>query len=136
MKFHNRQFGELTYDETHVFRFPEGIIGFEHLRKFLVVDEEDAEPFRWLVSLEDSDLSFPLIHPMVVVPEYTVPCASGATIFVVAVLTEPVEESTVNLRAPIIIDHTKRMGRQVIHDNDGYALQHRLFPEFSPTRSR
>jgi flagellar assembly factor FliW len=128
MKFHSRQFGELQYDETHVFRFPEGIIGFEHLREFLVVDDEDAQPFRWLVSVEDSDLSFPLIHPSVVVPEYTISFSSDATIFVVALFAEHVEETTVNLRAPIVIDNKERLGRQVILENDAYALHHPLFP--------
>ena len=131
MTFHSRQFGDLEFEETHVFLFPEGIIGFENLRQFLVVDDEGSQPFRWLVSLEDGDLSFPLIHPGVVEPGYSIPDVGDATIFVVALLTDPVEDSSVNLRAPIVIENKTRTGKQIILEDDGHELQRRLFPSAS-----
>ena len=45
MKFTNRQFGELEFDDDHVVMFPGGLIGFERHRKFLIVDDVDSEPF-------------------------------------------------------------------------------------------
>jgi flagellar assembly factor FliW len=127
MKFTSRQFGDIEYQETHEFQFPDGIIGFEHLRKFLIIDDEDAQPFRWLVSLEDPNLSFPMIPPSIVVPDYEPALPGGATVFAVAVLNEPIEESTVNLRAPVIIDTATRTGRQVVVEQDRHSLQHPLF---------
>lgn len=133
MKRHNRQFGELEYEADHVYRFPEGVIGFEHLRDFLIIDDEDSQPFRWLVSLEDADLCFPLIHPSLVVGPYDVPVSYDATVFLVAILNEHPEQSTVNLRAPIVINTAERTGRQVILDNDTLSVQHRLFPPVKAT---
>ena len=63
MKFTNRQFGELEFDDDHVVTFPVGLIGFERHRKFLIVDDVDSEPFRWLVSLEDGDRASPFSIP-------------------------------------------------------------------------
>ncbi len=127
MKFTSRQFGEIKYEETHEFQFPDGIIGFEHLRRFLIIDDEDAQPFRWLVSLDDPSLSFPLIPPSIVIPDYDRSLPRGTTVFAVAVLNEPLEESTVNLRAPVIIEPSTRTGRQVVIEQDRYSLQHPLF---------
>jgi flagellar assembly factor FliW len=127
MKCHSRQFGEIEYQETHEFTFPDGIIGFEHLRKFLVIDDEDAQPFRWLVSLEDSSLSFPLIPAVFIETDYGTELPAEATVFVVAMLAEPIEESTVNLKAPILVDPSTRSGRQVVLEGEGYAIQHPLF---------
>ena len=77
MKFTNRQFGELEFDDDHVVMFPGGLIGFERHRKFLIVDDVDSEPFRWLVSLEDGDLSFPLLDPGILLPGYGVDAVTG-----------------------------------------------------------
>lgn len=132
MKFNNRQFGELEVEEQHVLHFPEGIIGFEECRKFLIVHDEDSEPFRWLVSLEDAELSFPLLDPTLLMPDYDKRLgATGETsIFVIATLNENVEESTLNLRSPIVIDET-RTGRQLVLEDDSLQLQFPLIPAAS-----
>jgi flagellar assembly factor FliW len=128
MKWSNRQFGEFDYDEQHVLTFPEGIIGFEEFRRFVLVNDEDSQPFRWLVSIDDHDLSFPLIDPRLFVPSYRAggEQKSDATVLVVATLNERIEDSTVNLRSPVIIMNGKT-GRQVILDEETYAMRHPLF---------
>lgn len=132
MKFMNRQFGELEVEEQHVLHFPEGIIGFEEYRKFLIVHDEDSEPFRWLVSLEDAELSFPLLDPTLLMPDYSIGLGvkEGTNIFVIATLNENVEESTLNLRSPLVIDETRR-GRQVVLEDDSLELQFPLIPTAS-----
>jgi flagellar assembly factor FliW len=136
MKCYSRQFGEIEYADTHVFTFPEGIIGFEQLRKFLVIDDADEQPFRWLVSVEDSSLSFPLIPAAFIEADYGTDLPEGSTVFVVAMLAEPVEDSTVNLRAPILVDPSARLGRQVVLEGERYAIQHPLFVSPVPEAGR
>jgi len=130
MKFTNRQFGELEFEDNHVVMFPEGLIGFERCRKFLIVDDETTEPFRWLVSVEDGGLSFPLLDPALLLPGYATDTADGAgkTVFVVATLRAAGGNSTVNLRSPIVIDNGARTARQVILDDEGLPLQFPLGP--------
>ena len=132
MKFTNRQFGELEVEEQHVLHFSEGIIGFEEYRKFLIVHDEDSEPFRWLVSLEDAELSFPLLDPTLLIPDYDkrLRAAGETSIFVIATLNENVEESTLNLRSPIVIDET-RTGRQIVLEDESLQLQFPLIPTAS-----
>ena len=138
MKFTNRQFGELEFDEDHVVTFPGGLIGFENHRKFLIVDDEGSEPFRWLVSLEDGNLSFPLLDPGLLLPGYAVDAATGGgkTVFVIASLRPGVESSTVNLRSPVVIDNATRSARQVVLDDEGLPLQFRLVTSAAPAAGR
>ncbi|HXX62554.1 MAG TPA: flagellar assembly protein FliW [Bacteroidota bacterium] len=130
MKFTNWQFGELEFEADHVVKFTEGLIGFEHHHSFLIVDDVDTEPFRWLVSLEDAHLSFPLLDPGLLLPGYAVDAATGGgkTVFVIASLRPRVDGSTVNLRSPIVIDNATRTAVQVILDDEGLPLQFPLVP--------
>jgi len=138
MKFTNRQFGELEFDEDHVVTFQGGLIGFERHSKFLIVDDEDSEPFRWLVSLEDGDLSFPLLDPGLLLPGYAVDAATGGgkTVFVIASLRPGSGGSTVNLRSPLVIDNVSRSARQVVLDDEGLPLQFPLVPSAATTAGR
>jgi len=136
MKFTNRQFGELEFEDNHVVTFPDGLIGFEQFRKFLIVDDEATEPFRWLVSVEDGGLSFPLLDPGLLLPGYAADAATGGekTVFVVATLRSAAGGSTVNLRSPIVIDNGARTAHQLILDDEGLPLQFPLAPS-SPQKA-
>ena len=129
MKWKNRQFGELEFDDEHVLTFPDGIIGFEESRRFILINDEDSQPFRWLVSIEDEDLSFPLLNPQILVPNYKAgnQLKDNATTLVVATLRKEIENSTVNLRSPVIIMNESRTGKQIILEEEAYVLQHPLF---------
>jgi len=128
MKLFNHQFGELEIEEKHLLNFPDGLIGFEQNRQFIIVDDENSEPFRWLVSAEDSDLSFPLIDPSLIVGGYGAKLEGSAdvTMFVVAALSERPEDSTVNLRSPIIIENKTGTGRQIVIEDEGLSMQYRF----------
>jgi flagellar assembly factor FliW len=128
MKFWNRQFGELEFEENHLVLFPAGLIGFDGYKRFLIVNDEETEPFRWLVSVEEDDLSFPLLDPALLIEQYAdrLPGSESSTVFLVASLHEQTEHSTVNLRSPLVIDNDSREGRQVILDDDSLPLQYPL----------
>lgn len=129
MKFTNRQFGELEFEGKHVLEFPEGIIGFNDCRKYLIVDDADTQPFRWLVSLEDPDLSFAMIDPDVVAEGYYARFIKEKDVkaFLLVALANPISASTINLRSPVIIQDPNRKGRQVILEDDSLSMRFPLF---------
>ena len=129
MKWNHRQFGEFEYEPAHVLNFPEGIIGFEECRKFILVDDESSTPLLWLVSLDDADLSFPLVDPRIVAPEYDADrqVGGGKTVLSIVTLQSAFQESTINLRSPIVLDNGSQTGRQVILENERYPFRHPLF---------
>lgn len=124
MKWNNRQFGELEFDDAHVVTFPSGIIGFEGNTKFVIVNDEDSEPFRWLVSVEDPELSFPLIDlSMTKIIQGKYFQQENVTLFAVASIKERIDDSTVNLKSPIVIDNTNRNGKQVVLEDDSLNVR-------------
>lgn len=131
MKCVTHQFGEIDYAEEHVYYFPEGIIGFEQLRKFIIINDADTEPFRWLVSIEDENFCVPILDPTFVEPHYEGAglFEVGATVAVIASLKEPIEQSTVNLRSPLVFDVGNHVGKQTILETDRFAIQHRFIDE-------
>jgi flagellar assembly factor FliW len=128
MNVRSHRFGELEFDDKHVILFPRGIAGFEHLRRFLVVNDEDSEPFRWLVSLDDAEIALPVIEPDYIRPGYARELKEGNTVLLVSILSDDPATSTVNLRSPIVIENETQMGRQVILDDDRLPVHCPLTP--------
>ncbi len=130
MKFTNQQFGELEFEEKHILHFPQGIIGFEYCKKFILVSDEESEPFHWLVSVDDEAVSFPLLEPSKLLPFYVEKIERGdnVTILLIATLRENVEDSTVNLRSPIVIDNNTQTGEQIIVEDESLSMRYPLIP--------
>ena len=133
MKWTNIQFGEMEYDAKHVLTFPDGLIGFEESKKFLIVHDVDSEPFRWLVSLEEQDLSFPLVefsntHSEILGKYFS---QENVTLFAVVSIKPEIDDSTINLKSPIVIDTVHGTGRQVVVDDEQLNVRTPLVT-FSP----
>ncbi|HUN65379.1 MAG TPA: flagellar assembly protein FliW [Bacteroidota bacterium] len=128
MKTFNNQFGELEYDAKHVILFPEGMIGFQHCTKYILIDDIDTEPFRWLVSLDDSELCFPLLDPLLVMEGYEqqVLKTDASVAFVVASLHELPERSTVNLKSPVVIEKNTQRGKQIILEDERLPMRYQF----------
>ena len=59
------RFGEMEVDEKDVLSFGQGILGFEHLTRFFIVDPGDETLIMWLQSLDDDSVAFPIIEPQI-----------------------------------------------------------------------
>jgi flagellar assembly factor FliW len=141
MQLTTTRFGEITVDETAVISFSDGIPGFEHTRKFVLVPHKttngQSSAFRWLQCVEEPGLALPVVNPWSVQPDYapTIPGSvlrnmeitdvrKHAQFF--AVVTVPVGSPasvTVNLLAPILINRATRSGKQEIVQNEGYSIR-------------
>ncbi|MEA1883099.1 MAG: flagellar assembly protein FliW, partial [Thermotogota bacterium] len=62
--------GEIKVEEKDIVIFKQGIPGFEFLKKFAVIALEDTKPIQWLVSLEDKEVSLPVIDPWLIRSDY------------------------------------------------------------------
>ena len=128
------RFGEVEVDEDKILEFPDGLFGFEGLRRFVLLSNEDIEPFHWLQSIDDTDIALAVLDPFIVFPEYKplVPESvfeeldmqekSGADPLLLTVSVIPIEVTrmTTNLMSPIIINAKKRLARQIILETGDY----------------
>jgi flagellar assembly factor FliW len=131
MKFFSRQFGELECDDDLRLAFPKGIIGFEEWTEYVIVHDEDSEPFRWLVSTQNSDLCLPLINPLEICPEYNPSIPSDGEecceLFAVVCLRASLDDTTANLKSPIVINPKTQSGQQIILLDDHYLIAQKVF---------
>jgi flagellar assembly factor FliW len=109
-----------------VLHIPEGMLGFSRLTRYQLVDEEDLRPFLWLQCLDDPNLSFPVVDPHLIDKDYyrLLPAKELASlrirnrsellVLAVTILRTGPGESSVNLKAPLLINHARMIGRQII----------------------
>jgi len=135
-----KHFGKLDIDEDRIIAFEHGIPGFPDDKRFIIVTDID-EPdslYCWLQSVDDGAVSLVLIDSLLAMPHYN-PLVNEGDIedlgeidlddivsFNVAVIKASMVESTINLKAPIIINEKTKKGKQVIVTNDEYSIRHNL----------
>lgn len=118
------QFGVLEVDEKYIFNFPNGLFGFENLREFVMIRQEETAPFRWLISLEEPSIGFPLLSPWHVDLSYKPSNdidLDAEVIMVVITLEDESGMMTANMKAPVVFNVGEKTGRQVILPSDKYS---------------
>ncbi len=136
-----RPFGEIEVDERQVISFPDGILGFEYVRKFIILDSHENSPFKWLQAFDEPDLAFVIIRPVDFMGEYelvvsqaeleAVGAENDRELLVFAIVTIPANprDMTANLQGPIIVNPSSKTGRQAISLSDRYRVRHRVLDE-------
>jgi flagellar assembly factor FliW len=123
-KINSLQFGEIQVEQEHIFTFNNGLLGFEELREFVLISEEDTIPFKWLISLEEPEVGFPLLSPwhidLTFEPEKDFDFEKHV-IYVVITLEDEKGLMTANMKAPILFDVVAQTGEQVILPKDKYS---------------
>ena len=72
MRIQTSRFGVVEITEQDVIDFPEGLLGFNDLRKFVLLDDPNDEIFAWLQSCEEPGLAFPVLEPELFTANYVV----------------------------------------------------------------
>lgn len=139
MKTNTKYFGEITYEAEDILSIPEGLFGFETEKSYLLIhfDENDSA-LLCLQNLQDEDLAFVLTNPFCIMPDYRpVPARedmealglsddSEVTFYSICVIHDKLEDCTVNLKCPLVINPETRHARQIILDDTSYTFKHPL----------
>ena len=142
MKITTSRFGEIEINEDLVFNFIEPILGYDHLKSFTLVDNQPDSPFKWLQSLENGDVAFPITFPsffgidyQFVIPEdksnkLEIKGPENLITFnIVCIPQGKAQDTTVNLAGPIVINAENKNAIQLVLTNTKYTVKHRLFDE-------
>jgi flagellar assembly factor FliW len=124
MKLVTDQFGEVEFEENIIIKFDDGIFGFEELKNFLVINEKEGL-FYWLTSVEKPEIVFPLF-PVALLNE-SFETKEDWQPFGIVKLDKHPENITVNLKAPVYINHDIKKGYQKIIDTEKYPVDYPLF---------
>jgi flagellar assembly factor FliW len=117
--------------------FPRGLPGFEACRGFVLMTPEQEGPLQYLKSVEGPQADFLVIDPRRVLPTYRCELSDGdrmqlgagadtVLLWLALVTIETDGAITVNLRAPVVINPERMVGKQVIPHDSVYPLRHVL----------
>lgn len=120
----NVQGTNYSYDESEVFNFSEGLIGFPEMRRAVLIPLDEYAPFCWLASIDDEKNRFIVVNPQQIFENYQPKLENDAqanceTLAIVKISSDW-QKTTVNLRAPIFLNAKTRRGAQVILDKSDY----------------
>lgn len=127
------QFGNVEYQENEILHFKSGIFGFEHLQAYIVIDDPETQPFRWLQSVQEAEVCFPLLDPFLFIQDYKsfLPKHlqnenSEKNIFVITTLKNADGKMTINLKGPILLNSIENAGQQIILNSEDVSTSHIL----------
>ncbi|MBD1401255.1 flagellar assembly protein FliW [Pelovirga terrestris] len=144
MKKIQSRFGEIEYDPTNILHFPEGLIGFENLRDFVVMPNEKEGPLFWIQSVEDPHAAFILTDPADFFYDYKVipdnrerrklGITNGEPCLVCSIVSVSAERKiTMNLAAPVLFAPATNKALQVILEGTQFSPRTPL-PEVAPAK--
>lgn len=137
MRLNTAHFGEIEIDDGKVITFEEGVPGFDDVKKYVILSNEDeTSPFSWLQSIDEPRLAFVVANPFLIMKDYDIEIkdevldklsiqqAEDTLVYCVIVVPEDMTKISVNLKAPIIINAKNNKGIQIILDTDRYTVRH------------
>jgi flagellar assembly factor FliW len=148
LKVSTKAYGQIEVDELQRLVFPAGLLGFESLKDYVLLDAEQ-QPFYWLQSVESAATAFVLINPFLFRPDYEldvhddefleIGLSSQKDALVFAIVTIPAEgPMTANLQGPLIMNRETRKGKQLILSDPRWKTKHDIMKELAqgggPTR--
>lgn len=137
-----KYFGEVDLAEEKIITFENGIMGFEQLKKFTILfdnDEEKQGGIMWFQSVDEPTFAMPVISPFLVKTDYKAEVADeliqplgelteeNICILLTMTVSSDVKKTTANLKAPLIINSDTRKGCQIIAENPDYEIKYNVY---------
>ncbi len=130
----------VNVEKTKIIEFVKPILGFDQLKKYCIlnIDKEKNLPFFILQSIENEGLCFIVADPNHFFKDYAAAVTeeekellsltdrTDAIIFVIVTVFKELHSSTVNLKAPIIINRKSRKAVQAVLNNELYSVKQKL----------
>jgi flagellar assembly factor FliW len=140
-KLASTRFGVLEVDDTDIIHFPVGIPGFENKRRWILVGD-DNNAIMWMQSTDDGGLALPVVMPDAVRSDYNARIPrefldligdaeedEAATLLVVTIPPGRPWDMTANLKSPIVINRSNRVGVQAIALNEDYEFRYQVLED-------
>jgi flagellar assembly factor FliW len=143
MKVNTSRFGTLEVQEADIMQIPDGLLGFEDLKQFFIVDPADETLILWLQSSTNPEVAFPILEPKVFKPDYKVHLSAnelrslkieslkekGILVYCILTIPDDITKMTANLKAPLVINASAQMGRQVVLQENEYNVRASIYRE-------
>ena len=139
MKIRTKKFGAIEVSRDHEIRFPQPVIGFPGLVNYVLVDTGTC--VKWLQSMDDPGIVFPVVNPFDVKLDYNVEIptseatmlgiedAADIQLWTITVLSTNVADIRTNLRAPIVLNRRNGTAKQVVLPDSNLPVKCYFVPQ-------
>lgn len=124
MEVPTTRFGRIHIGREDVIRFPEGLPGLRDCRDFVLLADGRNSGLAWLQSVARPEVALPVVSPRRYVPRYQPRVARREleglelgdlrAVRVLSIVGKSPRTVAINLKAPLVINLERRLGRQVI----------------------
>ena len=135
MQIETTRFGSVVVEPDDILLFPVGIPGIEECQHWVLLADSENDSLGWLQSTSQPEVAVAVVSPQRFVPDYRVCVTRGelapleladdGDAHLLAIVGTDGDSLVINLKAPLLLNLQKRLGRQVVV-NDDQPLQHVL----------
>lgn len=143
MQIRTTRFGALDIESEDVISFPTGLLGLEDCRHWVLLADAQNNALGWLQCITRPEVALAVVSPRRFVPHYQfrvfrselapLELADVRDAQVLAIVGKNERSITLNLKAPVVINLQRRMGRQVVANGD-QPVQHELTSQPAPLK--
>jgi len=145
MQIESTRLGTIEIDKDRIINFPQGIPGFLEEKQFVLIPMGEDNPFFFLHSVTNKDLSFIVIEPHIFFRDYelmlseelieslSIDKPEDVAIYTIVTIKDDIKKATTNLQAPIVVNAVKLVAKQYILNDSQYLTRQPLFPQKSNT---
>ncbi len=142
MLVQTKYFGEVNLTDEKIITLDRGLMGFEEYKKYTILfdcEKEEGTNIMWFQCVEEPTLALPMINPLLVKEDYNPVVEDelltglgeiteeNLVILVTMTVPNELENMTVNLKAPVIINADTRKGAQIIVENQDYEVKYKVY---------
>jgi flagellar assembly factor FliW len=130
--------GRIEVKNPGKFFFPDGIPGVCGESHFTIIPSIKAKPFQWLVNINDPRIFLVVLEPEIILANYqneiledpiakeNLNSNGKMKTYCIVNFTSP-DNPTINLRSPVILDLTNKIGIQIILNGEKYGIREHLW---------
>jgi len=123
------RFGATSVDPEDILLFPAGLFGLDDCRHWVLLADAENDSVAWLQSATRPDTALAVVSPRRFAPNYKVRVAPSQ----LQALDLGPQDQLLNLRAPLLVNLSRRLGRQIV-TNDEQPLQLPIAEVVTPLR--
>lgn len=139
-KIETKYLGEIEIEKEKIIHFETGLPGFESEKQFVLLDIAHNDLLQILQSVQTAELAFFVVNPYILFKDYSITLSDliidhlqinnkeDVVILSIITIKEPFTSSTVNLKAPIVINIANKRAKQFIMNDDTYSMRTQIPP--------
>lgn len=128
MQIQSSRFGKMDINHSDMLLMPQGLIGFETCRHWVLLSSEGNEEVAWLQSVAQANVAIPVVSPRRFAPNYRAHVHQRALsllhlrtedqLYVLSVVSKSGVTLTANLKSPILLNASRHIAVQVVVTDD------------------